>query len=253
VNGQLAERIVDDDVWPRHEDEEIGRVRELLRPHPGTHAFLGSVARFQKPSIREDAVIVPHGDDGLLGSAIVGMVVAGKPVTRPLGKRQGVDEGRVVRGLPLEIETEIIARRHPIVLRIHVDVVRIVRNGYRRRLAVAQWMRKQDREPTVRLLEGKRRGIGARDPTHQERLGIEVHPIEIVPERGEGDGGTAPERAILLLQSELDTVMLDVHLAAPLVSERPRGNVDLLGVRANGMKERGENQRSNDPRHPLSR
>ena len=71
-------------------------------------------------------------------------------------------------------------------------------------------------------------GRTVNDALHRERLRVESAALEPVGKRGHPNRCLPPERARLLFEAKLDTVVKDVDLASALLAERSRLEVHLL-------------------------
>ncbi len=83
-------------------------MRKLLRPVKGLGAFFLVLFDTDQLSVRENLVVILHGNDHLIGHLVMGKIIAGKPVVSPVWPGDCRDHLGV--GRPFIVEEQAVLR-----------------------------------------------------------------------------------------------------------------------------------------------
>ena len=166
VHRDVPVEVLDDLVGTGDQHREVGRVGQVEPPVVRPGAGPGSLGDADQRPVREHLPVLPDGGEQLEGGPVRRVVHRGIPVPGALGEGKGVDELGVGIGLVLEVESEVVARRHPVPGRVHVDSGPAVVDLEDERLACRERLGERDGERFIRVgeVEVLTAGAGRVDP-----------------------------------------------------------------------------------------
>ena len=220
--------VLDDLVGTGDQHREIGRMGFVEPPVVSPGSGARPLADADQPAVREHLPVLPDGGEQLESGSVRRMVHRGIPVPRSLGKRKGVDELGVGVRLGLEIQSEVVARRHPVLGGVHVDVRAAVVDLKHQRLALRKRGAQRDGKRATLVGEVEFLAAGA-DRTHLVGLRIEFHFTDV----GfglEADFDRSVHALRGLVQIERDPVVEDVEGFVAQFPDRPVGAVLVGGL-----------------------